>query len=95
MSKRQESDYITAKLSIRIPIIRILILMDLMMVKRLIRQSDGAKYYLPSDVPESAIPKQYYFVMLSNPVADTDSDNDGYHDDIDDLNPLEFDCYDF
>jgi hydroxyacyl-ACP dehydratase HTD2-like protein with hotdog domain len=49
---------------------------------------------LPSDVPESAIPKQYYFVMLSNPVADTDSDNDGY-DDIDDLNPLEFDCYDF
>ena len=37
------------------------------------------KYYYPSDVPESAIKKQYYFVMKSNP-TEIDSDNDGYSD---------------
>lgn len=38
-----------------------------------------SKYYYPSDVPESAIQKQYYFFMKSNPKL-TDSDNDTYSD---------------
>jgi hypothetical protein len=39
-----------------------------------------SKYYYPSDAPDSAIAKEYYFVMNSNPVGDDDTDNDGYSD---------------
>ncbi|MBR3448698.1 MAG: VWA domain-containing protein [Oscillospiraceae bacterium] len=53
-----------------------------------------AKHYYPSDVPESAIDKEYYFVMKSNPVDGDDSDHDGYSD-LFDPDPSNYEDYSF
>ena len=53
-----------------------------------------AKYYYPSDVPESAIAKKYYFVMKSNPTVSDDTDKDGYAD-ISDIDPAIYNDYSF
>lgn len=39
-----------------------------------------SRHYYPSDVPDSAVEKEYYFVMNSNPVENDDTDHDGYSD---------------
>lgn len=53
-----------------------------------------AKHYYPSDVPESAIDKEYYFVMKSNPVGGDDYDHDGYSD-VFDPDPSNYEDYSF
>lgn len=53
-----------------------------------------AKYYYPSDVPESAIAKKYYFVMKSNPTESDDTDGDGYSD-LSDIDPAIYNDYGF
>lgn len=52
-----------------------------------------AKNY-PSSVPEIIREKQYYFVMKSDPVLDSDTDGDGY-DDISDTEPIKYNDYSF
>lgn len=53
-----------------------------------------AKHYYPSDVPEFAIDKEYYFVMKSDPVGNDDYDRDGYAD-IFDPDPKNYEDYSF